>query len=219
MPAPVCVFRFQRATVAGETAQRILQTLRKFFDYSFFSVEHTAQTWHRFGKEIANNLISHPVPVRVLPKPEETELSIKEQISDAIKHAMRAKDQARLDCLRMGKGALLLKEKESSKELTEDIEIAILRSEVKKRQQSMETFADLGKTDAVEATRREIEILESFLPQQLSEEALEEKVRAYLADHPEIDHAGRLTGAIKKELGDAADGKMLNAVCQKALSQ
>jgi hypothetical protein len=145
-------------------------------------------------------------------------VSIKQQISDAIKDAMRSKDQARLDCLRMGKGALLIKEKESSEDLTEDIEVAILRSEVKKRQQSAETYAELGQTDAVEATKREIEILESFLPQQLSEEDLEAKVRAYLDEHPDINHAGRLTGAMKKELGDAADGKMLNQICQKILS-
>ena len=145
-------------------------------------------------------------------------MSIKQQISDAIKDAMRSKDQARLDCLRMGKGALLIKEKESSEDLTEDIEVAILRSEVKKRQQSAETYAELGQTDAVEATKREIEILESFLPQQLSEEDLEAKVRAYLDEHPDINHAGRLTGAMKKELGDAADGKMLNQICQKILS-
>jgi len=145
-------------------------------------------------------------------------VSIKQQISDAIKDAMRSKDQARLDCLRMGKGALLIKEKESSEDLTEDIEVAILRSEVKKRQQSAETYAELGQTDAVEATKREIEILESFLPQQLSEEDLKAKVRAYLDEHPDINHAGRLTGAMKKELGDAADGKMLNQICQKILS-
>lgn len=145
-------------------------------------------------------------------------MSIKQQISDAIKDAMRSKDQVRLDCLRMGKGALLLKEKESSEDLTEEIEVAILRSEVKKRQQSAETYAELGQTDAVEASNLEIEILESFLPQQLSEEDLEAKVRAYLDEHPDINHAGRLTGAMKKELGDAADGKMLNQICQKMLS-
>ena len=60
-------------------------------------------------------------------------------------------------------------------------------------------------------------MFEEFLPRQLSEAQLEEKVRAYLAEHPEVNHAGKLTGAMKKELGDLADGKMLNAVCQKVL--
>ena len=69
----------------------------------------------------------------------------------------------------------------------------------------------------MEASRQEIAILESFLPQQLSKEALTEKVRAYLADNPDINHPGRLTGAMKKDLGDLADGKMLSEVCQEVL--
>ena len=42
-------------------------------------------------------------------------------------------------------------------------------------------------------------------------------MRAYLAEHPEMNHPGKLTGAMKKELGDLADGKILNEVCKKAL--
>ncbi len=60
-------------------------------------------------------------------------------------------------------------------------------------------------------------MLEEFLPQQLSADQIEERVRAYLADHPEIDHAGKLTGALKKELGDQANGKLLNEICRKVL--
>jgi len=60
-------------------------------------------------------------------------------------------------------------------------------------------------------------VLEEFLPRQLTEDELEERVRAYAAEHPEIDQAGRLTGAIKKELGDLADGRLLNEVCKKVL--
>jgi uncharacterized protein len=145
-------------------------------------------------------------------------VTIKQEIQDAMKDALRNKETVRLDCLRMAKGALLIKEKDGTGELTEEDSISILRSEVKKRQQTLETYAELGKDDVVEVTRQEIEIIESFLPQQLSEEDLEAKVRAYLDANPDVNHAGRLTGAMKKELGDAADGKMLNVICQKVLS-
>ncbi|MFP6583521.1 MAG: GatB/YqeY domain-containing protein [Candidatus Hydrogenedentota bacterium] len=144
-------------------------------------------------------------------------MSIKQEIQDAMKDALRNRETLRLDCLRMAKGALLVKEKDGTGELTDDMSIAILRSEVKKRQQSIETYQELGKDDVVDVTKQEIVILESFLPQQLSAEDLEAKVHAYLTDHPEINHAGRLTGAMKKELGDAADGKMLNTICQQVL--
>ena len=146
-------------------------------------------------------------------------MSIKEKIQGAIKDAMKNKDATRLECLRMAKGALLVKEKASADDLTNEVEVATMRAEVRKRQQSVDIFRDLGKEDEAAAAEQEIRVLEEFLPQQLSEEDLEAKVRAHLADNPEINHPGKLTGAMKKELGDLADGKMLNAVCRKVLGQ
>lgn len=144
-------------------------------------------------------------------------MTIKERIQEAMKEALRGREQERLECLRMAKGALMIKEKASSKDLTEEDGVAVLRGEVKKRQQSLDIFRELGKDEEEAATEREIAILEEFLPQQLSVEALEAKVKAYLGEHPEVNHAGKLTGAMKKELGDSADGKVLNEICRKLL--
>jgi len=144
-------------------------------------------------------------------------MSIKDQIQDAIKEAMKSKDTPRLECLRLAKGALLLKEKESPADLTDDDAIVVLRAEAKKRQQSIEIFREHGKEDEAKASEQEIRVLEEFLPQQLSAEQIEERVRAYLAEHAELNHAGKLTGALKKELGDQANGKLLNEICRKVL--
>ena len=144
-------------------------------------------------------------------------MSIKDQVQSAIKEAMKNREAVRLECLRLAKGALLVKEKESSAALTDEAAIAVLRSEVKKRQQSIEIFREHAKEDEAKATEQEIRVLEEFLPQQLSADQIEEKVRAHLAEHPGIDHAGKLTGALKKELGDQADGKLLNEICRKVL--
>jgi hypothetical protein len=144
-------------------------------------------------------------------------MSLKERVQDEMKSAMKNKNTPRLECLRMVKGALLVKEKESADALTEEVSIAVLRAEVKKRQQSIEIFRELGKTAEATATENEIAIINEFLPQQLSEAGLEAKVRAHLAAHPELNHAGKLTGAMKKELGDLADGRMLNEVCKRVV--
>jgi len=144
-------------------------------------------------------------------------MSIKEQVQNEIAKAMKARETVRLECLRMAKGALLLKEKSSSEDLTDEVSVAVLRGEVKKRQQSIEIFREHGKEEEAVATENEIRIFEEFLPKQLSADDLEAKVRAYAAEHPEINHAGKLTGALKKELGDLADGKMLNEICRKVL--
>lgn len=146
-------------------------------------------------------------------------MSIKDDVQQAIKEAMKNKEHLRLECLRMAKAALLVKEKEGAKDagLPDDVAIAILRSEAKKRQQSLDTYAELGKDDEVAKLKDEIAVIEEFLPKQLSEAQVREKIQAYLAANPEVNHAGKLTGALKKELGDLADGKMLNDLCREAL--
>ena len=145
-------------------------------------------------------------------------MSIKSAIQDAMKDALRGKDSVRLECLRMAKGALLLKEKSGIAELTDEDSIASLRAEAKKRRQTAETFRELGKEAEALGSENEAAIIEEFLPKQLSADDVEAKIRAYLASHPELNHAGKLTGAMKKELGDLVDGKLLNDLCQKILN-
>lgn len=144
-------------------------------------------------------------------------MGIKERVQDEIKAAMKNKDMVRLECLRMVKAALLVKEKESGAGLTEETAMVAVRGEVKKRQQSLEIFRELGKENEVAATEAEIAVIEEFLPKQLGEDEIEVRVRAYLADHPEVNHPGKLTGALKKELGEQVEGKMLNSVCRRVL--
>lgn len=144
-------------------------------------------------------------------------MSIKQDLMDAMKDALRNKEQERLDTLRMMKGAVLVHEKSGKGDVSDADCIAIFRSEVKKRQQTIELLQQHGKADEIATTEREIATIESFLPKQLSREDLVARVKAYLADHPDIDGAGKLTGAMKKELGDLADGKMLNEVCREAM--
>ena len=144
-------------------------------------------------------------------------MSIREDVQAGLKAAMKAKQAERLECLRMVKGALLVEEKKTGDAIEDDAAVKVLRGEVRKRRQSIDVFRDVGKDEELAAAEREIAIIEEFLPQQLSREQIEEKVRAYLADNPDVNHAGKLTGALKKELGDAADGKLLNEVCRQVL--
>lgn len=145
--------------------------------------------------------------------------SIKSKVQEAMKTAMKDKDRTRLDCLRMIKGALLLKEKEKAKGtgLTEEEEIATLRGEIRKREQTLEILREHHKTEEAGITEKEIAVIQEFLPAQLSPEQVEQRVRAYLDEHPEVTHPGKLTGILKKELGDQADGKVLNEACRKVL--
>lgn len=147
-------------------------------------------------------------------------MSIREKIQQAMIQAMKDKNTLRLETLRMMKGAILLKEKSTSREedIPEQEVIQALRGEIRKRKESIETYRQLGKTEEVEKLEAEIAVIEEFLPKQLSREEVIERVKQYLAEHPEINHPGKLTGAMKKELGELVDGKLLNEVCKELLS-
>jgi len=146
---------------------------------------------------------------------------IESRVQEGIKQALKAHDTLRLETLRMAKAALLLKEKSGPHPdgLSDEEAVAALRSEIKQRQQSIETYREVNRPDVVAQLEEEIRILEEFLPKQLSPEELEAKVRQFLAAHPEFNHAGKLTGALKKELGDTADGRLLNEICRKVLEE
>ena len=148
-------------------------------------------------------------------------MSIYEQIQAHIQRAMKSWDNTRLNTLRLAKGAIVLKEKEKGRTeaITDQEIVGVLRSEIRQRKQGIETYDELGKTEEVHALQAEIAVLEEFLPDQLSAAEIESRIRSYLSDHPEINHAGRLTGALKKELGDAVDGSELHALCSRILAE
>lgn len=148
-------------------------------------------------------------------------MSIRERIQQDILQTTKARNHARLEALRMAKAAILLKEKEKARDtvLSDEEATAVLRGEVRKRRQSLETYAQLGKQDVVTALDAEIAVFEEYLPRQLSPEAMEDRVKSFLAAHPELTHVGKATGALKKELGDAADGKLLSELCTKYLEE
>jgi len=144
-------------------------------------------------------------------------MTIPDRVRTALTEAMKARDHIRVECLRLLKAALLVKEKESGVPPTESEAVAVLRGEVRKRRQSIEIFEQHGRQAEATAALAEIAVIEEFLPQLLSAEALERRIRTYLAEHPELDHPGKLTGALKRELGDQADGRLLNELCRKVL--
>jgi uncharacterized protein YqeY len=144
-------------------------------------------------------------------------MTIVERVQESLRDAMKNRQHSRLETLRLMKAALMLKEKETGQAVPDAEAVRVLRSEVRKRQDTVALLEEHGKKDEAEASRREIEVIEEFLPRQLSEAELEQRARAYLVEHPEINHAGKLTGALKKELGDLADGRLLSEVAKRIL--
>jgi uncharacterized protein YqeY len=103
-------------------------------------------------------------------------MSLEQRITADIAAAMKAKDQAQLSTLRMLKAALTNKSVEKNRPLTEAEELQVVSSLVKQRRDAIEQFAAGGRADLVEKERREIDVLESYLPPKVSPDELEQAI-------------------------------------------
>lgn len=145
------------------------------------------------------------------------------QIQDEMKAALLGGDRFVGDTLRNLKAAILNEEVASGKRETglDDAEIEkIIAREVKKRQDSVRMYRENGREDLAEPEEKEIEILSRYLPQQLSEDELRERVKARIASTGATDMRamGMVIGAVKQDVGNAADGAMLARIVKEELS-
>ena len=149
-------------------------------------------------------------------------MSLKEKIDADIKTAMLAKEKDTLTALRAIKSAILLAETEKGvvAALTEDVEMKLLQKAAKQRKESAEVFATQNRADLAEKELAELAIIERYLPQQLSEEALKEKLTAIIARLGVTSAAdmGKVMGVASKELAGTADGKAISAMIKAILA-
>lgn len=148
-------------------------------------------------------------------------MALREQIDADIKQAMLAKDQNKLRALRAIKSMILL---EASKEgagadLKPEEEMRILTKAVKQRKDSADIYRQQGREDLLKTEEDEINIIENYLPKQLSEAELKEKVQNIItrlgASSP--SDLGKVMGAATKELAGLAEGKTVSALVKQLL--
>ncbi len=99
-------------------------------------------------------------------------MTLSEKINEDLKEAMKNKDSFKLGVIRMIKGAMQLAKKNPREELTDDDVINVLSKQVKMRREAIEQFEKAGRNDLVEQNKKEIEILSSYMPEELSMEEL-----------------------------------------------
>ena len=132
-------------------------------------------------------------------------MSLKEILNNDIKAAMKAKDKETLAVLRMIKTAVQAAEIDKKEELT------ILAREAKQRRESLAEFVKAGRDELVAKTEAEIEIVERYLPKQLSVEEVKEVI-ATVAEKigaTTQKEFGKLMGAVMQELKGKADGNVI----------
>lgn len=101
-------------------------------------------------------------------------MTLSERINNDLKEAMKSKDSFRLSVIRMVKGAMQLAKPNPREELTDDDVITVISKQIKMRNDSIKGFEAAGRSDLVEQNKKEIEILNAYMPKQLSEEELTE---------------------------------------------
>ena len=101
-------------------------------------------------------------------------MTLSERINNDLKEAMKSKDSFRLSVIRMVKGAMQLAKPNPREELTDDDVITVISKQIKMRNDYIKEFEADGRSDLVEQNKKEIEILNTYMPKQLSEEELTE---------------------------------------------
>ena len=148
-------------------------------------------------------------------------MNLEEKVNADIKQAMLSKDEASLRGVRAIKSAILLAktEKGGSKELTEEVEMKLLQKLVKQRKDSLEIYEKEQRLDLANKEREEIEVIERYLPKQISGEELRAEVQRIVEDvgAKSQQDMGRVMAAAMKQLGGKADGKSISAMVKEML--
>ena len=148
-------------------------------------------------------------------------MSLQKQIMEELKMAMKSKDVVALQALRAVKSAFLLAKTETGAgdDLTEDQEMKIIQKQVKQRKDSAAIFIDQGRQDLADPELAEIAVLEKFLPEALSEDAIEKVVLDTIAKTGAagMKDMGKVMGMVSKQLAGQADGKTISGIVRKNL--
>ena len=150
-------------------------------------------------------------------------MNLEQKIMAELKTAMLAKDEKALRSLRAIKAAILLAKTSEGAggELKEEDEVKILQKLVKQRKDSLEIFTQQNRTDLAQKEQEEIEIIEKFLPKQLSGEELKVIIANIIAETGASSPAdmGKVMGAATKQLAGKADGKAISALVKELLAK
>ena len=147
-------------------------------------------------------------------------MSLKEQIKNDIKDAMRAKETVKRDTLRNIQAAIKQIEVDERRDVSDaDVE-AIMMKYLKQREDAKTQFADAGREDLVEKEDAEIAIVKAYLPEPMDDTELEAVLKEVIASvgAESMKDMGKVMGAAKAAIGSRADGGRINVMVKKLLS-
>jgi len=146
-------------------------------------------------------------------------MELEKKINEDLKSAMKSGDQFRLGVLRMINSALKNKAIEKGKDakLTDEEVLAVFAKEAKKRKEAVAAFTAGGRPELAEGEKKELVIIEAYLPAQMSREEVEKEVEKILSGISDKSNAGIVMKTVMQGLKGKADGKMISEIVKAKL--
>ncbi len=143
-------------------------------------------------------------------------MNILNRLQEDLRQAMKSKDETVLNVVRQLKTAITNKAIAAGKDLEESEALQVIKAEGKKMRDSLESFVAAARNDLVATISKEIKVIDSYLPEQISDDALRAHIQAKLALMPDLDKTktGQLVGELLKELDGQADGRRIKAILE-----
>lgn len=146
--------------------------------------------------------------------------TFKEQITNDMKDAMRQKDKDRLGTIRLALSAIKQREVDERIELTDEDVLAIIEKMIKQRRESLKIYTENDRQDLAAQEQKELDVLVTYLPEQLSDEELEKIIQAAIAQTgaSSMKEMGQVMGVIKPQVQGKADMGQLSGKIKALLS-
>jgi uncharacterized protein YqeY len=147
-------------------------------------------------------------------------MTLKQQLQDDLKRAMREQDEVRKRTLRLALAAIKNKEVEIQRDLDDADVAAILQKEAKQRHETLDELRQVDRPDLVAAEQAELDVLTEYLPEQLGRDEIAALARQVIDDlnATEPRHMGQVMGVLMPQLKGQADGKLVSQVVRELLS-
>lgn len=145
---------------------------------------------------------------------------LKEILANDLKTAMKEKNVVKKNTVQMVRSAILQYEKDNLTELDENGILDIIAKELKKRRDVLPEYEKSGRDDLIDGIKKEIDVLLSYLPEQLSEDELELIVKEAITEvgASSLKDIGKIMQSVMPKTKGRADGKMINLIVKKLLS-
>ena len=144
---------------------------------------------------------------------------LKEKLMEDLKDSMKNKNEIRKNTGHMVRAAILQIEKDKGIQVEDDKILEIIAKEVKTKKDALKDFEKAKRQDLIDQTNKEIEILQEYLPKQLTKEEIKEKLEKIISDlgATSMKDMGAIMKEAKAQMGTSADGKTINEVAKEIM--